>query len=388
MTDSLRILAWPAFKTKLSPYNQLLYKSMQRLGATVEEFSVGRVMTKQYHIVHFHWPEYCVNDRGLLAALFWSCALFGAMCWVRVRGGSTVWTVHNLGSHLQQHPTIERYFWKTFTALLNAYISLTEKGGEQARQRYPSLRTIPGFVIPHGNLRDAYPGIDISREQARTRLGIEPSARVLTFFGSIDSYKGVTELVEKFPAVPDDRAVLLVAGKCCLRPHERKRIEDIAAGDRRVVLHLDYVPYTDVACYIRAADLLVLPFREILNSGSAILALSLDRPVLVPAKDSMRELEEFAGPDWVRLYSGELTSEVLQRELDNAVGSATLRARCRALEAGWKGLDWRHLAQLTLDAYHSVRGTPRRQQVSNCQQVGEGQQASSNPHACGPTVVC
>jgi beta-1,4-mannosyltransferase len=365
MTDPLRILAWPAFKTKVSPYNSLLYSNIRQLGAVVEEFSAWRLIWRRYHIVHFHWPEYCVNQRSLLAALFWSCALFAGMCWVRMRGGRAIWTIHNLQSHIQQHPTTERYFWKIFTTLLNAYISLTEHGSEYARQRYPSLRAIPCFVIPHGNLRDAYPGNDISREVARARLGIGPASRVLAFFGCIDPYKGVAELVEKFSLLQDDRAVLLVAGKCSLRPTDRKRIEDIAAGDPRIVLHLHYIPSADVACFIRAADLLVLPFREILNSGSAILALSLHRPVLVPAKGSMRELKEFAGPDWVRLYSGELTSEVLRRELDSAVDSATLRGQCRALEAGWEGLDWRDLAQLTLDAYHCV--IARRQQESKVQ---------------------
>jgi beta-1,4-mannosyltransferase len=372
MIDSLHILAWPAFKGKLSPYSRLLYTNMQKLGATVEEFSIWRVLSRRYDMVHFHWPEYCVNGRGALAALFWSGALFGAIWWARIRGGSVVWTVHNLGSHLQQHPTIERHFWKTFTALLDGYISLTEKGGEQARQHFPSLRTIPGFVIPHGNLRDAYPATDISRELARARLGITTSARVLAFFGAIDPYKGVMELAEKFSAVPDDRAVLLMAGKCFLSPHERKQLEKIAAGDPRVILHLDYIPDADVACYIRAADLVALPFRDILNSGSAILALSLDRPVLVPAKGSMSELQEFAGSDWVRLYSGELTSDVLQRELDRAATSSALRGHCRALEAGWGGLDWGDLAQLTLAAYHSVRATTRRELEPNRHEVKAG----------------
>jgi len=255
---------------------------------------------------------------------------------------------------------------------LDGYISLTEKGGEQARQHFPSLRKIPGFVIPHGNVRDAYPAIDISREQARSRLGIPACARVLVFFGAIDPYKGVMELAEKFSAVTDDRAVLLMAGKCFLGQRAREQLENVAASDPRVVLHLDYIPDADVACYIRAADLVALPFRDILNSGSAILALSLDRPVLVPAKGSMSELEEFAGPDWVRLYSGELTSDLLQRELDRAAGSGALRGRCRALEAGWDGLDWGDLAQLTLAAYYAVRASTRRQQRPNRQDVKAG----------------
>jgi len=356
MNKSLQILAWPAFKNR-GPYNVLLYRSMQTLGATVEEFSAWRVLSERYDIVHLHWPEYCVNRRGVLASLFWSCALFAVMCWVRLRGSKVIWTVHNLQSHLQQHPGMERYFWKIFTALLSGYIALTETGGERARHRYPALRLKRGFIIPHGNIRDAYLGTEISREDARMRLGTAQSAKVVGFFGSVERYKGITELVEAFSALDDDSAVLYVAGKCYMTPQERAHLERIAAGDSRVRLRLEHIPDADAAAYIRAADLVVLPFREILNSGSAILALALDRPILVPAKGAMTELQQFAGVEWVRLYSGELTSETLQQHLGAAMEGAATRGRCRALESGWAGLDWRDLAQLTLNAYRSIIGS-------------------------------
>jgi len=355
MADPVRILAWPAFKAKLSPYNALLYGQMQELGATVDEFTAGRVLSTRYDIVHLHWPEYCVNGRGPLASLFWSCALFAAMCWIRILGGKVVWTVHNLKSHIQQYPRAEQHFWRVFTGLLNGYVCLTETGRAQALQCHPALRKLPGFVIPHGNIRDAYPEGDISREQARSRLGITSTAKVLAFFGSIQAYKGVSELVDNFSVVQDERAVLLVAGKCTLSREERTRIEDIAARDPRLLLHLEYVPQAQVTTFIRASDLIVLPFREILNSGSAVLALSLDRPVLMPDRESMRELEALAGAEWVRLYSGELTSSTLQRELDAAIEDKLARGRCNAFEAGWEGLSWRDLARLTLDAYSSIR---------------------------------
>ncbi|HET8888624.1 MAG TPA: glycosyltransferase [Candidatus Angelobacter sp.] len=355
MNNFLRVLAWPAFKNR-GPYNVLLYRSMQTLGATVEEFSAWRILSKRYDVVHLHWPEYCVNGRGAIASLFWSCSLFTVMCWVRLRGSKVVWTVHNLQSHLQQHPGIERYFWKIFTALLSGYIALTETGAKRARHRYPALRSKRGFIIPHGNIRDAYSGVEISREEARLRLGISPSARVVGFFGSVERYKGITELVEAFSTLDDNRAVLYAAGKCYLTPQERAHIEHIAAHDSRVHLRLEYIPDADAASYIRASDLVVLPFREILNSGSAVLALSLDRPVLVPARGAMPDLQQFAGAEWVRLYSGELTSGTLQQRLDAAIEGAAMRGRCRALESGWAGLGWNDLAQLTLDAYQSVIG--------------------------------
>jgi beta-1,4-mannosyltransferase len=53
---------------------------------------------------------------------------------------------------------------------------------------------------------------------------------------------------------------------------------------------------------MRAADLIALPYKEILNSGSAILALSFDRPILVPAAGALAELSEWSA--YTRVSSG------------------------------------------------------------------------------------
>jgi beta-1,4-mannosyltransferase len=103
-----------------------------------------------------------------------------------------------------------------------------------------------------------------------------------------------------------------------------------------------------------------------------VLALSLDRPVLVPARGAMPDLQQFAGAEWVRLYSGELTSGTLQQHLDAAIGGVAMRGRCRALEFGWAGLGWNDLARLTLNAYYSIIGpTPLRASISTSEKFAE-----------------
>jgi hypothetical protein len=62
---------------------------------------------------------------------------------------------------------------------------------------------------------------------------------------------------------------------------------------------------------MQRADLMVLPFRDILNSGSSLLALSFNGPILVPAKGSLTELAQTVGPEWVRTYPESLTPEIL-----------------------------------------------------------------------------
>jgi beta-1,4-mannosyltransferase len=98
----------------------------------------------------------------------------------------------------------------------------------------------------------------------------------------------------------------------------------------------------------------VLPYREVLNSGSALLALSCDRPVLVPSIGSLAELEGVAGSAWVRTYAGPLTSDQIENALCWAVD--TRRPPRPRLEK----LDWDEIAAATLDAYRTVVAATRK----------------------------
>ena len=64
--------------------------------------------------------------------------------------------------------------------------------------------------------------------------------------------------------------------------------------------------------YLPATDLVVLPYRDILNSGSAVLALSFDRPVLVPRRGSLGDLQNHVGRQWVRTYEGDIGAAELE----------------------------------------------------------------------------
>jgi glycosyltransferase involved in cell wall biosynthesis len=110
------------------------------------------------------------------------------------------------------------------------------------------------------------------------------------------------------------------------------------------------VPDSEIQVYLRAADLVVLPFSETLNSGSALLALSFDRPVLVPRQGALAELASEVGSEWVRTYNGPLTETLLASALEDA--RRRPQGRCDALAR----LDWGPLAKRTLEAFERMQG--------------------------------
>lgn len=348
----MRILAWPAsIPNEGNPYPRLLYGQVEEFGPQVDPFSVRRLFTKKYAVWHMHWPEHFLNKEAWVPAVLKMGALFILMSWARMRGMRIVWTVHNLGAHEHRHPRLEALFWRRFTNRLDGFLALSNGGLLAARERFPALRTLPGFVIPHGHYRGEY-FAGCSRQQARSLLGIS-SSRVLLFFGNIRPYKNVPELIRAFKSFPDRNTLLCIAG----HPSSAELaglIRSEAASDARIRLYLAHVPSERVHLLFNAADLVILPFTEVLNSGSALLALSFDRPVLVPAYGALSELQADVGHDWVRTYNGEIAVAEIQEALAWAYETP------RATQAPLNRFDWQQIGRLTTDAFAAILAPTQR----------------------------
>jgi hypothetical protein len=101
-----------------------------------------------------------------------------------------------------------------------------------------------------------------------------------------------------------------------------------------------------------AADLVVLPFSDIMHSGSAILALSFNKPVLVPARGALPELQARVGAQWVRTYQGELTPAILA---DAAVWA---KNSIRNPLPDLSSFDWPPIVEATIRFYSRVCAQP------------------------------
>jgi glycosyltransferase involved in cell wall biosynthesis len=350
MSD-LRVLAWPAFDNKTgNPYNRLLYTAMEAIGGpvdvTVDEFTPRRALSRAYDIIHVHWPDDFLSIESTLRSSGYVGGELAVLAAAHARGSRIVWTGHDLGPHESHHPALERIFWNSFPPLVDGFISLSDDGLWQAKQQIPQLKDIPCAVVPHGHYRDAYPA-PVDPDEARATLGLHRDAPVLLFIGRIRPYKNVPHLVRTFRqwGAPDAR--LFVVGN----PSDealRKSIKMAAQHDSRIRLDLRFVPNDLVPRYLAACDLVVLPYDHILHSGTALLGLSFNRPVLVPARGAMSELRERVGPDWVRTYYDTLTPKRLSQAVEWATGTE------RADVAPLDNLEWDMLARQTVDLYRDV----------------------------------
>jgi len=305
----MQILAWPKDK-KLNPYTGLIYS---HLPADAKTDGWPGNLLRKYDVWHVHWPDALLGIPNPVHAAYKVSAMFVTMDYLKRRGTRIVWTMHNFASHEGRHPRLEKWFWRQFIPHVDGAISLSHTGLAMGLEKFPRLRSVPTAVIPHGHYRTVCEPSDKAR--AREILGIAPGAKVIAFFGAVRAYKNVDALVRLFREVRDPDAVLFVAGDPN-RADLAAAIEKEAAPDPRVRLRFAFVSDEEAGAILGAADLVVLPYREILHSGSAMLALSCNRPIVVPGRGSMGELQEEFGEDWVKTYRGELTAEILEESLE------------------------------------------------------------------------
>ena len=130
-------------------------------------------------------------------------------------------------------------------------------------------------VIPYG-INNAVPNTELSPLEARRRLGIPAGQKTVLFFGNIAPYKGLEYLTSAFQQafVNRDDYLLIIAGwpKNCesywsaIRQSIR---EDVQKG--RILLKAEYISDEETEVYFKAADVLVLPYRYIYQSGVLFL---------------------------------------------------------------------------------------------------------------------
>lgn len=287
----LRVLQSLRLQADDNPYVKQVVAAVSPY-ADVAWFSWRTALFGRYDVLHVHWPEFLLRaperSRGLQYALF--LALIARIALLR---RPVVRTLHNLEPH-EGASRVERFLLELLDRRTRMWIRLNPVSAE----RPPQTAT-----ILHGHYRDWF---------ARFAVPDSVPGRLL-YFGLIRPYKGVEALLDGFLGLDPElapEAALRIVGHASTEDL-RRRIIDACNADPRVGALLSYVGDATLAAEIGQAELVVLPFRRMLNSGSLLLALSLNRPVLVPRNEANEALAEEVGAGWVYMYDGELDGDVL-----------------------------------------------------------------------------
>lgn len=339
----LRVLFLPDWRDG-NPYQRMLADALRRLDVEVSYarmptglFALNRLPAHLLgvHVIHLHWiPDFIdhiVWARNPLVAVIKRLLLITDVLLMRARGRKVVWTVHNLVSHETANRGAELSARRALARACSALVVHSPSAMKSIEAEYRCSLAGKTSVIRHGNFDGCYPPPTESVDVLRGRMGLKSTDLVLLFFGAIRGYKGLETLIAALRRVQRVDLKLVIAGRP-FSDADARRIREQAAGDSRIVLRLGVVQDEHVAVLHQLASAVVIPFVQTLTSGSAILALTFGRPLLLPESARVLDLD---GPT---RYFRDLEDlvQVLESLKPDDLTRLGSRARAFAEELSWK----------------------------------------------------
>ncbi len=343
--QQLKVMAFPAYTSKSNAYNKLLYSAVEKEEVEVIEFTFKRAYLNKADILHVHWPEFFLNSHYWIKAFVFSCALLLSFFALKLKGTKLVWTIHNLKPHQVKHPLTSKIYWFFYKKMVNGVLSMSHANHKIAVENIPQIRNLPYAITFHGLYETQTR--QLNQSESRKHLKLPEDTSILLCLGQIKAYKGYEKLIELAQQAHDNPIngikpiYVLVAGKSD-EPEYIAFIKEKTAN-LNFDLRVGFVSNEDLPHYFKAADISVIPFNAIFNSGSALMSISQEVKTLIPWTPNFEEYADL-------LDGGLITYENLNQE--------TVKQAIQAPEFYLKGIDpqiqWEQIARNTISLYKKL----------------------------------
>lgn len=286
-------------------------------------FSWREALFGKYDALHVHWPEFLIRSRHRPVAWWRRLCLRSLLRRIRRRRIPVVRTLHNLAPH-EMGSASEAKLLGQLDRLTTNWVTLNPCT--------PTPSDRPTTLIPHGDYQNQFENIPRPA----------PIPGRMLFIGRIEPYKGVEELVDAFRTVARSGDSLRIVGMPTetMRTRLERLLDDWNRTDVTLSARLEFVSDADLVHEVSLAEAVVLPYREMHNSGVALVALSLARPIVVPVGCTNEALSAEVGQGWVIQYPGEFSAERLSASVDELMSTE------RSERPNLSGRDWRVVGEM------------------------------------------
>lgn len=302
-------------------------------------------------IFHILWNNKFLHfDRTLLTYYY------------KLLGKSVVLTVHNVNTAKRDHSdtAFNRFTLRIQYGLADHLFVHTEKMKQELISEF-GVQAARISVIPLG-INNFAPQTDLTPAEARRCLGIRADEKAILFFGRITPYKGLEILVEAFQKNlrPANNYRLMIAG----RPEETTEasywfpIREVLQEEvqkERLLLRAEHIPDAETELYFKAADVLVLPYRDIYQSGILFLGYSFGLPALAADVGSLRD-EMIEGRTGFLFKPEDATdlAKAIERYFASDLYTDLNRRRREIQDYARQGHDWNIVGQATVAVYDGL----------------------------------
>lgn len=307
------------------------------------------LISQKPRVVHFQWLDRKILvDRLVLPTM------------ARLFGHTVVLTVHNINAAKRdkRDNALNRFTLRYLYSTAHLLIVHTPQSKAELMKEFP-VEESKIAIIKHGmNNRVMQRGI--SREEARMHFGLKSEEKVVLFFGNIDYYKGLDLLVDSLLLLPVEfrqNLKVLIAGNSKYPDYTGPVIEKTKSAELKdsVISRIGYIPDEEVEYYFTAADCIVLPYRNIYQSGVVFMAYTFGLPLLAADVGNFRNdvPEGKTGYLFESGNTGDLSKTILkyfESEMYHNLDST----RKALKDWAWDNYSWDVIGKDTRDAYLTV----------------------------------
>jgi glycosyltransferase involved in cell wall biosynthesis len=239
--------------------------------------------TAQPKLFHLLWNnKFEVFDRTLL------------MLYYRMLGKKITLTVHNVNA--RKRDSNDSFLNRLSLRLQYNFCDHIFVHTERMRNELVSdfrIAKSKVSVIPFG-INNTVPNTALSTEEAKQQTGVSSGDKALLFFGNITPYKGLECLISAFGVLlTKDRSYrLIIAGRPKGSETYWKEVQQAIArggiGDR-IIQRIEYIPDELTELYFKAADVLILPYTHVFQSGVLFLGYSFGLPAIAADVGALKE---------------------------------------------------------------------------------------------------
>ena len=278
-----------------NPYLRLLY-------ARCPEYGFGpRPLARLDHLLrlpaksvfHLHWTRMAqLGSQTVEEARSKTAAFLDPIEDFVGRGGTLLWSIHEPLPHDCEYPEVEIELRKRLVDLAEGVHVLHQATIEEVKPHF-DLDPTKVFMVEHPLYSGIYEQY-VTRTSARRALGLEETEVLLLAFGAIRPYKGFDRIVTMLPHLRQETDLdirVIVAGPTMASVDNRDLVK-LIEQTRWASMSNGPVPDAQVQVLFTAADVVVLPYRQILNSGVLMLGLTFAKPVVAPENAVTRDTLE------------------------------------------------------------------------------------------------
>ena len=353
---TIQVYFYPNY-SRDNPYQLLLYSACKQKGIRCTPSKIEDVVSSKMKIsnsiFHLHWTAPILRPaKNQTDAINLKNEFIHMIDKFKKKGGKFIWTIHNIlpynASFENEEVKLRKEIIKRADKIhIHSSAALTKVEGMFPISKDKSV------IINHGNYIGVYPNKK-DRENSKRKLGIDKNDFVFLYFGQIRPNKGLSNMIKTFHDITNEEKniKLIIAGKP-KPPLKSGDLKILVQNNRNIILHEKYIKNRDIQSYFNASDIVILPFENVLTSGSVMLALSFSRPVIVPNIDTLREVIKDSYNGWI--YNTNKTHD-LKQIIKKCLGydrQELIQFNKNAFDMAFK-YDWLQLSLQLVDKIHSL----------------------------------